>query len=41
MQNPSALSRTENMPMLRVHRGSSVAMKNPSMNAQMDSARSK
>uniref|UniRef100_A0AC34GYI5 G-protein coupled receptors family 1 profile domain-containing protein n=1 Tax=Panagrolaimus sp. ES5 TaxID=591445 RepID=A0AC34GYI5_9BILA len=41
MQNPSALSRTENMPMLRVHRGSSVAMKNSSMNAQMDSARSK
>ena len=41
MQNPSALSRTENMPMLRVHRGSSIAMKNPSLNAQMDSSRSR
>jgi hypothetical protein len=41
MQNPSALSRTENMPMLRVHRGSSVAMKNSSLNAQMDSTHSR
>uniref|UniRef100_A0A7E4WD57 G_PROTEIN_RECEP_F1_2 domain-containing protein n=1 Tax=Panagrellus redivivus TaxID=6233 RepID=A0A7E4WD57_PANRE len=41
MQNPSALSRPENMPMLRVHRGSSVAMKNPALNVQMDVNRSR
>jgi len=41
MQNPSALSRSENMPMLRVHRGSSVAVKNSSLSTQMDPARSR
>ncbi|KAE9554984.1 hypothetical protein FO519_001802 [Halicephalobus sp. NKZ332] len=41
MQNPSALSRSENMPMLRVHRGSSVAVKNPSLSTQVDTARSR
>ncbi|TKR92838.1 hypothetical protein L596_007408 [Steinernema carpocapsae] len=36
MQNPTALTKGEQLPMLRVHRGSSVAVKNSSTNSQSE-----